>query len=155
VADDPATAGYGTRCLIARRLIERGVRVVQVFTSNQFWDHHGSIRTSLPAACRKTDQPAAALVTDLERLGLLDETVVMWGAEMGRLPVIQNDAGADKNGRNHNITASVCGLPAVVSVAATFTAPPMNSATMPSKTPYRTTICTRHCSTCSGSTQRP
>lgn len=100
--DDPATADYGTRCLIARRLIERGVRVVQVFTSNQFWDHHGSIRTSLPAACRKTDQPAAALVTDLRRLGLLDETVVMWGGEMGRLPVIQNDAGADKNGRDHN-----------------------------------------------------
>ena len=100
--DDPATADYGARCLIARRLVERGVRVVQVFTSNQFWDHHGSIRASLPAACKKTDQPAAALVTDLKRLGLLDETIVMWGGEMGRLPVIQNDAGPAKNGRDHN-----------------------------------------------------
>jgi hypothetical protein len=100
--DDPATAEYGTRCLIARRLIERGVRFVQVFTKNQFWDHHGSIRKSLPTSCRKTDRPAAALVTDLKARGLLDTTVVHWGGEMGRLPVIQNDAGPDKVGRDHN-----------------------------------------------------
>jgi hypothetical protein len=100
--DDPATAEYGTRCLIARRLVERGVRVVQVFTSNQQWDNHGSIRTSLPAACRKTDKPSAALVSDLKQRGLLDSTLVAWGGEMGRLPVIQNDAGAAKVGRDHN-----------------------------------------------------
>ncbi|OWK37857.1 DUF1501 domain-containing protein [Fimbriiglobus ruber] len=100
--DDPATADYGTRCLIARRMVERGVRFVQVFTQNQFWDHHGSIRTGLPAACKKTDQPAAALVKDLKQRGLLDSTLVMWGGEMGRLPVIQNDAGAAKVGRDHN-----------------------------------------------------
>jgi hypothetical protein len=100
--DDPATAEYGARCLIARRLVERGVRFVQVFTRNQFWDHHGSIRTGLPAACKKTDQPAAALVKDLKQRGLLDSTLVMWGGEMGRLPVIQNDAGAAKVGRDHN-----------------------------------------------------
>ncbi len=100
--DDPATAEYGARCLLARRLVERGVRFVQVFTSNQQWDHHGSIRTALPAACKKTDKPAAALVTDLKQRGLLDTTVVAWGGEMGRLPVVQNDAGADKVGRDHN-----------------------------------------------------
>ncbi|MCZ2340921.1 MAG: DUF1501 domain-containing protein, partial [Bacteroidales bacterium] len=100
--DDPATADYGTRCLIARRLVERGVRFVSVFTRNQEWDNHGSIRTSLPAACKKTDKPAAALVADLKRRGLLDSTLVMWGGEMGRLPVIQNDAGAAKVGRDHN-----------------------------------------------------
>jgi hypothetical protein len=100
--DDPATAEYGTRCLLARRLVERGVRFVQVFTSNQFWDHHGSIRTALPAACRKTDRPSAALVTDLKNRGLLDTTLVHWGGEMGRLPVIQNDAGPEKVGRDHN-----------------------------------------------------
>jgi hypothetical protein len=100
--DDPATAEYGTRCLLARRLVERGVRFVQVFTRNQFWDHHNGIRRSLPAACRKTDQPAAALIQDLKARGLLDSTVVHWGGEMGRLPVIQNDAGADKVGRDHN-----------------------------------------------------
>lgn len=100
--DDPATAEYGSRCLIARRLIERGVRFVQVFTQNQFWDHHGGIFKSLPAACKKTDKPAAALLQDLKSRGLLDTTVVQWGGEMGRLPVIQNDAGRDKIGRDHN-----------------------------------------------------
>jgi Protein of unknown function (DUF1501) len=100
--NEPATADYGARCLIARRLVERGVRFVQVFTSNQFWDHHGSIRTSLPASCKKTDKPAAALVRDLKQRGLLDTTLVGWGGEMGRLPVIQNNAGPDKVGRDHN-----------------------------------------------------
>ncbi len=100
--DDAPTQEYGTRCLIARRLVERGVRFVQIFTKNQYWDHHGSIRTSLPAACKKTDKPAAALVADLKQRGLLDTTVVHWGGEMGRLPVIQNDAGPAKVGRDHN-----------------------------------------------------
>ncbi len=100
--NDPETREYGTRCLIARRLIERGVRFVSVFTQNQFWDHHGRIRSALPKACKKVDQPSAALVQDLKQRGLLDSTVVQWGGEMGRLPVIQNDVGADKVGRDHN-----------------------------------------------------
>jgi hypothetical protein len=100
--DDPATAEFGTRCLIARRLVERGVRFVQVCTRNQFWDHHGSLRTSLPASCRYVDKPSAALVKDLQSRGLLDSTVVHWGGEMGRLPVIQNDAGPARVGRDHN-----------------------------------------------------
>jgi hypothetical protein len=100
--DNPATAEYGSRCLIARRLVERGVRFVQVFTQNQFWDHHGSIRSSLPNSCRKVDQPSAALVQDLKSRGLLETTLVHWGGEMGRLPVIQNDAGPAKIGRDHN-----------------------------------------------------
>ena len=100
--DDPLTREYGSRCLVARRLVERGVRFVQVYTQNQFWDHHGSILKSLPAACKKTDRPSAALVQDLKARGLLDSTVVQWGGEMGRLPVIQNDAGRAKIGRDHN-----------------------------------------------------
>ena len=100
--DDPATADYGTRCLIARRLVERGVRFVQVLNSGQSWDHHGGILGSLPASCRAVDRPAAALVTDLGQRGLLDSTIVHWGGEMGRLPVLQNDAGRDKCGRDHN-----------------------------------------------------
>jgi hypothetical protein len=100
--DEPVTAEYGTRCLIARRLVERGVRFVQVCTRNQFWDHHGSILTALPNACRMTDKPAAALVRDLQSRGLLDSTVVQWGGEMGRLPVIQNDSGRERIGRDHN-----------------------------------------------------
>ena len=100
--DDKATVEFGTRCLIARRLVERGVRFVQLFTKNQYWDHHGSIRQSLPASCLKVDRPAAALVAGLKQRGLLDSTVVHWGGEMGRLPVIQNDAGPRQVGRDHN-----------------------------------------------------
>ncbi|MEE2706521.1 MAG: DUF1501 domain-containing protein [Planctomycetota bacterium] len=98
----PATQEFGTRCLIARRLVERGVRFVQLFTRNQFWDHHGSIQTRLPASCTKVDVPAAALVKDLKQRGLLDSTVVHWGGEMGRLPVIQNDTTVKNFGRDHN-----------------------------------------------------
>jgi hypothetical protein len=83
------------------------VRFVSIFTGNQTWDNHSSILTSLPAACRYVDQPAAALVMDLKQRGLLDSTVVHWGGEMGRLPVIQNRSGAKKGdrkkvGRDHN-----------------------------------------------------
>ncbi len=97
--DNDETREFGERCLIARRLIERGVRFVQLFTQNQYWDHHGGIVKSLPASCRKVDQPAAALVRDLKQRGLLDTTIVHWGGEMGRLPVIQNEANI---GRDHN-----------------------------------------------------
>ena len=67
--DDPVTREFGTRCLIARRLVERGVRFVQIYTGNQTWDHHNGIEKSLPDICRKTDKPAAALVTDLDSAG--------------------------------------------------------------------------------------
>ena len=100
--DNPAAAEFGTRCLIARRLVERGVRCVSLFTANQTWDHHTAITTGLPAACQYVDQGAAALVIDLKQRGLLDSTIVHWGGEMGRLPVLQNDAGYEKWGRDHN-----------------------------------------------------
>jgi hypothetical protein len=96
---EPETTEYGTRCLIARRLVERGVRFVQVNTGTQNWDHHGNIAKALPAMCRKVDRPAAALVKDLKSRGLLDSTLVFWGGEMGRLPVIQNEKNI---GRDHN-----------------------------------------------------
>ncbi len=99
--DREATQDYGTRCLIARRLVERGVRWVQLLNVGQSWDHHGDIRQALPQSCAAVDQPSAALVKDLEALGLLDTTVVHWGGEMGRLPVAQNRIGA-KMGRDHN-----------------------------------------------------
>ena len=96
------TDEFGKRCLIARRLVERGVRFVQLFTKNQYWDHHGTLQTRLPASCKKVDVPAAALVNDLKQRGMLDSTVVHWGGEMGRLPVIQNDTGVANFGRDHN-----------------------------------------------------
>ena len=97
--DDPQTKEFGIRCLIARRLVERGVRFVQVLSGDQHWDHHGGIVNGLPKTCIKVDKPSAALVLDLKRLGLLDTTLVHWGGEIGRLPVIQNESNV---GRDHN-----------------------------------------------------
>ena len=98
--DQPTTQEYGTRCLIARRLIERGVRFVQLFLGGQPWDNHTDIKNTLPAICQRTDQPAAALVQDLKARGLLDTTLVHWGGEIGRLPVTEGDAATC--GRDHN-----------------------------------------------------
>ena len=100
--DEPVTREYGTRCLIARRLVERGVRFVQLFVNGQIWDNHESIKTSLVNCCRKTDQPSAALVMDLKARGLLDTTIVHWGGEIGRLPVTENHGATEKAGRDHN-----------------------------------------------------
>lgn len=107
--DDPATAEFGTRCLIARRLVERGVRFVQICTRNQFWDHHGSIRTALPNSCRYVDKGSAALVADLKNRGLLDSTVVHWGGEMGRLPVVQNERNIGRDHNTHGFTMWLAG----------------------------------------------
>ncbi len=100
--DDTVTASYGRRCLMARRLVERGVRVVQIFmncsSSDNPWDHHGDIRTSLARSCAQTDRPIGALLVDLEQRGLLDSTLVVWGGEFGRLPLAQS---AGKPGRDH------------------------------------------------------
>jgi hypothetical protein len=105
--DRDATREYGTRCLIARRLIERGVRFVQLFLGGQPWDNHSSIKATLPAICSKTDQPAAALVKDLKQRGLLETTIVHWGGEIGRLPVTEGNpdesAGRDHNGQGFSI----------------------------------------------------
>ncbi len=99
--DEDATREYGARCLIARRLVERGVRFVQLFLGGQPWDHHSAIRQALPAICRRTDKPAAALVRDLKQRGLLETTLVHWGGEIGRLPVSEGNLDASA-GRDHN-----------------------------------------------------
>lgn len=91
---------YGTRCLIARRLVERGVRFVQLFHNGQPWDNHNNLKSTLPAACKKTDQPSAALVKDLKQRGMLDDVLVHWGGEIGRLPVVEGDPKS--GGRDHN-----------------------------------------------------
>ena len=101
------TDSYGRRCLIARRLVERGVRFVQLFINGQIWDNHSNIGSSLKAACDRTDKPVAALLTDLKQRGLLDETLVVWGGEIGRLPIAQLPGNKDarKAGRDHNKNA--------------------------------------------------
>ena len=98
--NEERTRSYGTRCLMARRLIERGVRFVQLFIEFQIWDAHSGLKKSLDYSCGKTDKPVAALLTDLKQRGLLDKTLVLWGGEFGRMPVAQARAG-DVEGRDH------------------------------------------------------
>ncbi len=100
--DNEITREYGERCLIARRLVERGVRFVHLFHNTQPWDNHSEILTKLPDMCRRTDQPVAALVKDLKQRGMLDKTIVHWGGEIGRLPVIEDRGSLKKSGRDHN-----------------------------------------------------
>jgi len=95
--DQPKTAEYGRRCLLARRLVEQGVRFVQIFLSGQPWDTHDRNAARLKDLCAMTDRPSAALVTDLKRRGLLDSTIVLWTGEFGRLPVSQGTDGRDHN----------------------------------------------------------
>src|ERR1041385_6467140 len=100
--DDPASAGYGRQCLLARRLVERGVRFVQVISgaylaADDTWDAHGNIKTNHGRHAREVDQPIAGLITDLKRRGLLDETVVLWHSEFGRMPISQRGVGRDHN----------------------------------------------------------
>jgi hypothetical protein len=95
--DNPRSADYGRRCLLARRLVERGVRFVQVFLSGQPWDTHAQNAARLRDLCAMTDQPSAALVIDLKRRGLLDSTIVLWTGEFGRLPISQGPDGRDHN----------------------------------------------------------
>jgi hypothetical protein len=95
--DKPVTRAYGARCLMARRLVERGVRFVQIFMAGQPWDTHNNNAAATRGCCEQTDQPAAALLTDLRQRGLLDETLVFWGGEFGRTPGAQN-----KDGRDHH-----------------------------------------------------
>jgi hypothetical protein len=102
--DDKVTEIFGRQCLMARRLAERGVRMVQVYhtatsrrTSCQLWDQHGSLREELPANCAATDKPIAGLLKDLKARGLLDDTLVIWGGEFGRTPTAEGN-----NGREHH-----------------------------------------------------
>lgn len=90
---------FAANCLLARRLAERGVRFIQLY--HQDWDHHGGLPTGLPNLCRETDQPAAALVNDLKRCGLLDDTLVVWGGEFGRTNYCQGKISANF-GRDHH-----------------------------------------------------
>jgi hypothetical protein len=93
--DQPTTRAYGSRCLMARRLVERGVRFVQVFMSGQPWDTHTNNAAQTRACCQQTDLPAAGLLMDLQQRGLLDSTLVFWGGEFGRTPGAQGRDGRD------------------------------------------------------------
>jgi uncharacterized protein (DUF1501 family) len=99
---EPGKTSFANNCLLARRLVERGVRFVQLYHTD--WDHHGNNDTHLgeplDARCKEVDQPAAALVKDLKQRGLLDQTLVVWGGEFGRTPMGEP---RDQIGRDHHI----------------------------------------------------
>lgn len=96
---NPATELFGRQCLLARRLVERGVRFVQLFDApeNNAWDQHGNLRENLPKRCLAVDRPIAALLADLKERGLLEDTLVLWGGEFGRTPTAEGN-----NGREHH-----------------------------------------------------
>lgn len=94
------TDDFGRQCLMARQLTESGVRFVEIASSG--WDHHSSLDTGLARRCKEVDQPISALLNDLERRGLLDETLVFWGGEFGRQPETQILSGKVALGRDHN-----------------------------------------------------
>jgi hypothetical protein len=101
VGEEP-TDSYGRRCLMARRLVERGVRFVQLYINSQIWDTHTNLEDGMRAASARTDKPVAALLQDLDRRGLLKDTLVVWGGEFGRMPIAQLGGNPRESGRDHN-----------------------------------------------------
>ncbi len=103
--DKDLTRSFGTNCLLARRMVERGVRFVHLVHSS--WDHHGDLNHRLEQNCGMTDQPAAALIADLKQRGLLDETLVVFAGEFGRTPMgeVRRGVTAGKEGRDHHPSA--------------------------------------------------
>ena len=93
---NPTQSNYARNCLLARRLLERGVRFVQLF--HEAWDQHGNLTKDLKKNCHDTDQASAALVMDLKRRGMLEDTLVIWGGEFGRTPMVQGG----NDGRDHH-----------------------------------------------------
>ena len=109
--DNPVCSNYATRCLLARRLVEAGVRfvlvTVPVKSSGMPWDQHDNLKPGLEAICPQVDQPSAALIKDLKARGMLDSTLVLWSGEFGRLPISQHGSGRDHN--RHAFTTLLAG----------------------------------------------
>jgi hypothetical protein len=101
--NDPETAPFGRQCLLARRLVEQGVRFVQIFSGG--WDSHDYLERGHAARIRSVDKPMAALIQDLKARGMLDETLVIWTGEFGRTPDNNKRGGVYSLGRGHNIDA--------------------------------------------------
>lgn len=96
--DDTVTADFGRKCLLARRMVEAGVRFIEI--NHGQWDHHRNLQTALPASCASVDKPLKGLIMDLKSRGLLDDTLVIWGGEFGRTPHAEGN-----DGRDHNVKA--------------------------------------------------
>jgi uncharacterized protein (DUF1501 family) len=98
---EPGVPSFAANCLLARRLVERGVRFVQLY--HEGWDHHSDVEGGLRAQCGQTDRASAALVRDLKQRGLLDDTLVIWGGEFGRTPMVESNASLGRKlGRDHH-----------------------------------------------------
>ena len=109
--DEPATEEFGRRCLLARRLIERGVRFVQLYSGDtNGWDAHSDVDKNHGLYCRRTDKPAAGLLIDLARRGLLDDTLVIWGGEFGRMPMSEQGTGRDHNPWGYSVLLAGAGV---------------------------------------------
>jgi hypothetical protein len=109
--DDPRTVEFGTRCLLARRLVERGVRFIQLYSGDVGgWDAHDDVETNHAKMCARTDQPVAALLTDLKRRGLLDSTLVIWSGEFGRMPMSESGKGRDHNPHGFTVWMAGAGI---------------------------------------------
>ena len=104
--EDPRCSLFGSRCLIARRLVERGVRFVELFSPRvkaDRWDQHGGLKQGHTNNSVAVDQPIAGLIKDLKQRGLLDETIVLWGGEFGRTPSSQGSNGRDHNPHGYTV----------------------------------------------------
>lgn len=98
---EPGKASFANNCLLARRLVERGVRFVNCYHGS--WDHHSDVAGGIRAKCGETDRACAALINDLKQRGLLEETLVVWGGEFGRTPMVESSAALGRSmGRDHH-----------------------------------------------------
>jgi hypothetical protein len=107
--DRNASRSFGGKCLLARRLVERGVRFVQVYSDGE-WDAHSDLAGNHAGHCAATDVPIHGLLTDLKRRGLFDSTLVIWGGEFGRMPVSQGANGRDHNPRGYLVWMAGAGI---------------------------------------------
>ena len=116
----PETRDFGQRCLLARRMLERGVRFVQVYSGDtNGWDAHNDVLKNHSEHCSKTDQPVAALLTDLKRCGLWDDTLVIWGGEFGRMPMSESGKGRDHNPWGYSVWLAGGGVKPGIAYGAT------------------------------------
>jgi uncharacterized protein (DUF1501 family) len=109
--DQPETRDFGTRCLLARRLIERGVRFVQLYSGDvNGWDAHEDVEENHLRMARRTDRPVAGLLRDLKSRGLLEDTLVIWGGEFGRMPMSEQGKGRDHNPHGFSLWMAGAGV---------------------------------------------
>jgi uncharacterized protein (DUF1501 family) len=108
---EPGTDEFGTRCLLARRMVERGVRFVQLYSGDtNGWDAHNDVAQNHGLYCGRTDKPVAGLIRDLKRRGMLNDTLVVWGGEFGRMPMSEQGKGRDHNPWGYTVWLAGAGV---------------------------------------------